>query len=95
MEGFRISFKEQSKPLKSSKHNSSCALQHPDTVQNYLTKEITLGQVAGPLPSLLIPQEKVSQFGAIPKNHQPNKWRLIVNLSQPVNGSINTRHFAL
>jgi len=31
----------------------------------------------------------VSRFGAIPKNHQPNKWRLFVDLSHPTDGSIN------
>ena len=89
MEGFRIGFKEQSRPLRSSKRNLSCALQHPDTVQHYLTEEITLGRVAGPFPNSLRPQVQVSRFGVIPKNHQPNKWRLIVDLSHPVNGSVN------
>ena len=88
-EGFRIGFKEQSKPLRSAKRNLSCALQHPDTVLNYLTEEITLGRVAGPFPTSLVPQAQVSRFGVIPKNHQPNKWRLIVDLSHPINGSVN------
>jgi len=73
MEGFCIGFKEQSKPLRSSKCNLSCALQHPGTVQNYLKEEITLGWVASRFPSSLMPQLQVSQFGVIPKNHQPNK----------------------
>jgi len=86
-----IGFKEQSKPLRSAKQNLSYALQHPDTVQNYtvqnyLTKEIACGHVAGLFPSSLVPQAQVSWFGVIPKNHQPNKWRLIVNL---IDGSVN------
>ena len=88
-EGFHIGFKEQSKPLRLVKCNLSCALQHPDTVKNYLAEEIMLGRVAGPFPISLAPQVHVSRFGVIPKNHQPNKWRLIVNLSHPVNGSVN------
>ena len=88
-EGFRIGFKEQSQPLKSAKRNLSCALQHPDTVQKYLTDEITLGRVAGPFATSSIPQAQVSRFGVIPKNHQPTKWRLIVDLSHPINGSVN------
>ena len=88
-EGFRIGFKEQSTPLKSAKQNLSCALQHPDTVENYLTEEIALGRVAGPFQKSSVPQAHVSRFGVIPKHHQPNKWRLIVDLSHPTSGSIN------
>ena len=45
--------------------------------------------MAGPYNSTLAPYVHVSQFGVIPKNHQPNKWRLIVDLSHPVGHSIN------
>ena len=31
----------------------------------------------------------ISRFGVIPKGHQPNKWRLIVDLSFPKGHSIN------
>ena len=30
-----------------------------------------------------------SRFGVIPKNHQPDKWRLIIDLSHPKNYSVN------
>jgi len=36
-EGFRIGFKEQSKPLRSAECNLSCALHCPDTVNNYVS----------------------------------------------------------
>ena len=88
-EGFRIGFRDQSTPLKSAKRNLSCALQHPDVVQTYLTEEMALGRVAGPFPKSVVPQAHVSRFGVIPKNHQPNKWRLIVDLSHPIEGSVN------
>jgi len=35
-EGLRIGFKEHSEPLKSAKRSLSCALEHPETVQNYI-----------------------------------------------------------
>jgi len=88
-DGFRIGFKEQPKPLQSAKRNLGCALQHPDTVQKYLTEEIACGRVAGPFPSSLAPLAHISPFGVIPKNHQPNKWKLIVDLSHPIDGSVN------
>ena len=37
-----------------------------------------LGRVAGPFQQSLVPHAHLSRFGVIPKNHQPNKWRLIV-----------------
>ena len=87
--GFCIGFKQQSKPLQSAKPNLTCALEHPDTVKTYLAEEIAAGRVAGPFPKSLVPQAHVSRFGVIPKNHQPNKWRLIVDLSHPADGSVN------
>ena len=38
-----------------------------------------------------MPELHVSRFRVIPKRHQTNKWRLIVNLSHPADHSIN--HF--
>ena len=64
-EGFRIGFKEQSTPLKSAKRNLSYALQHPKTVENYLSEEITHGHVAGLFQESSIPQAHVSRFGVI------------------------------
>jgi len=74
--GFRIGFKQQSKPLWSAKRNLTCTLQH-------LTEDIS----AGPFPSSSVTFAYVSWFGVIPKSHQPNKWRLIVDLSHPSRGS--------
>ena len=31
----------------------------------------------------------ISRFGVIPKTHQPNKWRLIIDLSHPQGHSVN------
>jgi len=88
-DGFRIGYRQQPKPLQSAKCNLSCALQHPDTVKNYLAEEISAGRVAGPFSKPLVPNAHVSRFGVILKSHQPNKWRLIVDLSHPSEGSVN------
>ena len=88
--GFWIGFKQQLEPLQSAKRNLSYALQHPDTVESYLTDEVSAGRVAGPFRRSLIPHAHVSHFGVISKNQQPNKWRLIVDLSHPTSGSINS-----
>ena len=49
------------------------------------------GTVAGPFsqPPLLVLH--VSRFGVIPKRHQPGKWRLILDLSNPAGHSVNDR----
>jgi len=88
-QGFRIGFKQMTKPLKSAKRNLDCALDHPDTVTQYLTDEIAQGRVAGPFKKSSIPHAHISRFGVIPKSHQPNKWRLIIDLSHPTGHSIN------
>ena len=88
---FHIGFKQQANSLKSSKQNLSCAHQHPETVEKYLTEEIAMGRVAGPFNQSLVPHAHMSCFRVIPKNHQPDKWRLIVDLSHPSSGSINSR----
>jgi len=88
-EGFHIGFRQQSKPLQSAKRNLTCVLQHPNTVEKYLAEEIADGCVAGPFQKSSVPQAHVSRFGVIPKNHQPNKWRLTVDLSYLDNGSVN------
>ena len=88
-EGFRIGFKSSPKPLKSAKRNLECALQHPDTVSQYLAEEIAHHRVAGPFKRSTIPDAHINRLGVIPKNHQPNKWRLIIDLSHPASRSVN------
>ena len=62
---------------------------HGEVVDEYLQTEISLGRVAGSFPPDAIPDGHVSRFGVIPKNHQPNKWRLIFDLSYPTRHSVN------
>ena len=42
-------------------------------VEEYLTKEIRLRRVVGPLDPAQHPKVHISRFGVIPKNHQPGK----------------------
>ena len=59
-------------------------------MEKYLTEEISIRQVAGQFNKSLVPHAHVSRFGVTPKNHQPGKWRLIIDLSHPSSGSINS-----
>ena len=88
-QGFRIGYNTGQSSLKSASRNLPCASHHPEIVDQYLAEECAQHRVGGPYNSTLAPDVHVSRFGVIPKNHQPNKWRLIVDLSHPVGHSIN------
>ena len=58
-------------------------------IDSYLQDEVSSGRVAGPFPVPLLPSLHISRFGVIPKNNQPGKWRLILDLSSPEGQSVN------
>ena len=82
--GFRLGFHSAHK-LKPAKRNKPSALHHAHIVDAYLANEVSLGRVAGPIsfPPPPFPRLYISSFGVIPKKGQPDKWRLIVDLSSP------------
>ena len=59
---------------------------HAEVVTQYLASE---GRVAGPFSPHMVPGAHINRFGVIPKSHQPNKWRLIIDLSHPKGKSVN------
>ena len=88
-EGFRIGFRYRS-PLTSSSANMASAIQHPEVFEEYLSKELSLGCMLGPFPSSMnLPYLQVNRVGIIPKGHNTGKWRLITDLSFPLNQSVN------
>ena len=87
--GFRIGYSLQPAALKSARRNMSSAYDHAPVVSNYLEAELAEGRVVGPFPPAMVPSAHISRFGVIPKSHQPNKWRLIVDLSHPHGSSVN------
>lgn len=88
-QGFRIGFAHGSVLLKSAKQNLEGARSHPKVVEEYLQTEVNLTRVAGPFLPCALPVCQISRFGVIPKNLQPEKWRLIVDLSYPKGNSVN------
>ena len=58
-------------------------------VQERLQTEVSLGRVRGPLDVERLRTVQVNRFGVTPKNHQPGKWRMIVDLSYPRGESVN------
>ena len=89
VEGFRIGF-NRTHLLKSAKRNMISASEHPDVILKYLKTEEEAGRVLGPFePNELGPPAHISPIGIIPKRHQENAWRLIVDMSSPEGFSIN------
>lgn len=88
-EGFRLGFRYTGRSNKSAKSNMHSAAERPEVINSYLAKEVELGRVVGPLERSQFPEAHVSRFGLVPKNHQPDKWRLIVDLSHPAGASVN------
>jgi len=89
LEGFRIGFEASSVSLKSASSNMRSSLEHPSVIDSYLQSEVSARRVAGPFPSPPVAPLHNSRFGVIPKNNQPGKWRLILDLSSPEGHSVN------
>ncbi|CAB4003429.1 Hypothetical predicted protein [Paramuricea clavata] len=87
--GFRVGWEPDRVSLRSRTSNMRSASDHPDVVDAYLSSELAARRVAGPFTSPPVPLLHVSPFGVIPKNHQPGKWRLILDLSSPAGHSVN------
>ena len=87
--GFRIGYNAPPLSLKSATRNMNSASDHAEFVTQYLASEVSEGRVAGPFSPHMVPGAHISRFGVIPKSHQPNKWRLIIDLSHPKVNSVN------
>ena len=81
--GFRIGFREDSVSLIAREHNMHSEELQEAIVTQYLQDELRLGRIAelGTVEEAAILGVHVSSFGVIPKKNNPNKWRLILDLS--------------
>ena len=87
-QGFHIGFNHET-PIRSAKGNMSSAAHHAPVI-DYLKAEIEANRILGPFkPSNMPCPIHISPIGIIPKRHQHNKWRLIVDMSSPNGASIN------
>ena len=88
-EGFKIGHDYGSVCLRSARKYLDTAHQHKEVISEYLQTEIDNKRVAVPFSQEDTTGVQISRFGVIPKNHQPDKWRLIVDLSFPKGHSVN------
>ena len=86
--GFRIGF-VRGHSLKSASANMFSSVQHPDIIQEYISKELDLGRMLGPLDPTCNTTVHINRFGVVPKGHNTGKWRLITDLSYPPGHSVN------
>ena len=68
--------------------NLKSASEFQEIVEEKLTKEISQGRIAGPLHELPFVNMNISHIGVVPKKGV-GQYRLIHNLSNPTNKSIN------
>ena len=87
--GFRIGFNYRHCSLHSCGSNHPSSLVNEKVVDDRIAAEVTAGRLFGPLPIHLKSQVHVSPMGLVPKPHQANKFRLIVDLSHPAGASVN------
>lgn len=85
-QGFRICFRKQGSGLR---HNHPSALANPAVIQTHIDIEQEAGRLVGPLPQSVVPLVHTNPIGLVPKSHQVDKWRMIVDLSSPTNRSVN------
>ena len=87
--GFRVGFHYGSQHLKSVNRNHPSCLDKPSTVNERIQAELAAGRLLGPIDPAHLTPVHVSPMGLVPKPHQKDKFRLIVDLSSPATRSVN------
>ena len=88
-DGFRIGFSHGNARLKARKGNHPSCRAKPEVVTERIAAELSAGRLLGPIAPAHLPLVHTSPMGLVPKPHQPNKFRLIVDLSAPIDNSVN------
>ena len=85
-DGFQIGVSGPFLVCSSSWNHQSCLL-CPSAVGSYLSSEQSAGRTLGPLQRL--DHVHISPVGVVPKGHQGDAWRTIMDLSHPSGQSVN------
>ena len=88
-EGFRIGYQRDQMFCRSTLTNMQSAAVWLEVISSFLEAEVQAGRVLGPVEPEAARAVQVNRFGLVPKNHQPGKWRLIIDLSFPRGRSVN------
>ena len=87
---FRIGYNRGGPHLRPSTSNHPSAMANAQVVADYIKVEVEVGRLVGPLGERVLPLVKTSPIGLVPKSHQVDKWRMIVDLSFPRGLSVNS-----
>lgn len=88
--GFRIGFDRSHGRLRSLTANHPSSLANGAVVEEYIASEVALGRLVGPVMGDSVSSGiHISPIGLVPKAHQFNRWRMIVDLSSPHGQSVN------
>ena len=88
-QGFHIGASRAAIQFKSADRNLQSVQANPTLVEQHIHEEVRAFRLRGPLPPVLASTCHTSPIGLISKPNQPGEWRLIVDLSSPMGGSIN------
>ena len=86
---FRLGFDPSAVSLRSANQNMPSASLYPSVIDQNILTELEKGRVASFYSISRIPSFHVIRFGVIPKKYQPGKWRLILDLSSPLDHGVN------
>ena len=70
------------------KRNYKSSEENPGHTQWYIDEEVSAGRLR-PIPDAEGRLAHWSPIGMVPKDHQPGRSRLIIDLSAPMGGSVN------
>ena len=88
--GFCIGFDHGGPGWLPSANNHPSAWANAQVIREYIAEEVQLGRLMGPLKKVILPWVKTSPISLVPKAHQVDKWRMIVDLSYPRDHSVNS-----
>ena len=88
IDGIRIGFANGYGKCKPAKRNMQLASANSSVVDSYLRAEVEASRFLSQLRAE-ISAVQVSSNDLLPKNHQPWRWCLVVDLSSPRLGSVN------
>ena len=88
-QGFRIGVDRRGPVLRTAPKNHPSALAKKSKVEEYILGEVEAGRMVGPIGKHLGALVHSSPIGLVPKSHQVDKFRMIVDLSSPRGHSTN------
>ena len=89
-DGFHVGYQALPSSLHCVTRNHPSSLANYQVVESYIANEIAGGRMVGPLVGLLRDAVHCSPIGLVPKGMNTGQWHMIVDLSCPAGGSVNS-----